>query len=131
VGRRRIGIDGKQDERVRTLRVRRVDPGGRAHESVTGLRDHERWPRPYDLTGLAENNLDPARITVCSKLHRTLRRLDPAEVDDTTLDLRDCLLGDDEHVVGLDACLARGIHEERSEVVPLLELRDPVKRDHA
>jgi len=52
-----------------------------------------------------------------------------APADDATLDLGDCFLCDDEDVVVLEA--RRHFDDERAEVVPLLELRDPAHRDHA
>ena len=67
------------------------------------LGDDERWPRAHDLTSLAEDHLDAARIGVAGELASTLGRLDAAEVDDATLDLRHRLLGDDEDVVLLEA----------------------------
>ena len=71
-------------------------------------------------------------VGVAGELARTLGRLDAGELDDATLDLRDRLLSDDEDVVLLEARAAGGrLDEEPSEIVSLLELRDPAERDRA
>ena len=89
------------------------------------LGDHERRAGSDDLARLAENHLDAPRIGVTGELACAIGRLDPGELDDATLDLRDGLLSDDEHVVVLEAAGPRGgIDEERAEIVSLLELRD-------
>ena len=63
---------------------------------------------------------------------RPLRRLDALEMNDATLDLRHRLLRDDHDIVRLEPTrTSRGVGHERAQVVALLELRDPVERDHA
>ena len=68
---RSVRIDRKQDERVRPLGIRGVDTGGRADESVLRLRDHERRARADDLSALAQDHLDSARILIGSELARS------------------------------------------------------------
>ena len=130
--RRRVGVEREQHERVRALRVRGVHPGRGTDEAVTRLGDDEWRPGPHDLTGLAKDHLRSPGITVTGELERPLRRLDALEVNDATLDLRHRLLRDDDDIVPLEPTRTRGgVGHERTEVVALLELRDPAERDHA
>ena len=96
------------------------------------LGDDQRRSYPYDLTRFAEDHLDSAGIDAAGKLVRAIRRLDPGERDDAAFDLRDSLLSDDDDVVSLETVSAFGrVGQERAEVIPLLQLRDPSERDHA
>ena len=96
------------------------------------LGDHEWRAGSDDLARFAEDHLDAPRIGVTGELACAIGRLDPGELDDATLDLRDGLLSDDEHVVVLEPARARGgIGEERTEIVSFLQLRDSPERDDA
>src|SRR5262249_8785333 len=126
-----IGVLREEHERVRPLRVRRVDAGGGADKAVPRLGDHERRTRPHDLTRLAENHLHAPGIAAARELARAVGRLGPGELDDTPFHLRDRLLGDDEDIAGLETTHGSGrLDEERSEVVSLLELRKATERDN-
>ena len=123
--RRGVGVDREQNDGIRPLRIRRVDARRCADEPVLRLGDDEGRPRAHDLARLREDHLDPARVRVASKLVRPFRRLDLAQVDDATLDLRHRFLGDDDHVSGLKTSNPAGrLDEERREIVAGVELRD-------
>ena len=62
-----VRIDRQQDERVRPLRVRRVDTGRGADEAVTRLGDDERRSGSHDLARLSEDHLEPPRIGVARR----------------------------------------------------------------
>ncbi len=99
---------------------------------MAGLRDHERRSRAEDLARFAQDHLEPARIGVARELSRVVGGRDAGEVDDTTLDLRDRLLGHDENVLVLESTRTRRSFGEHSrEIVSFLELRDPQQRDDA
>ena len=130
--RRCVGVDGQEDELVRPAGVRRVDSRRGTDEAVPRLGDDERRAGTDDLASLAQNHLDSPRIGVAGELTRSFGRLDPVERDDPALDLRYRLLRDDEHVVALEAAgPSGGFEEERTEIVPVHELRDPRQRDDA
>ena len=97
------------------------------------LRDDERRACADDLACLAQDDLETARVDVAGELACALGRLDAVELDDTTLDLRDRLLRDDERRrrCSTPAGANRSLDEERAEVVSVLELRDSPKRDDA
>src|SRR5262249_23704139 len=96
---------------------------------VSRLADHERRTNAHDAPCLAQNPLDATRISlVACDLPCAVRWLDLVESDNTTLDLRDRLLRDDDHVtvfqIGvLDDC--------RGQIVALVQLWDPANREDA
>ena len=99
-------------------------PGRRADEAVVRLADHERRADAHDALRLAEDRLDPTRISLVARdLARTLRRLDVVEPHDATLDLRDRLLRDDDDVAVLEL---DALEDQRREVVPFAKLGNPV-----
>ncbi len=122
----RVGVDGQQHERVRLGRVRCVDAGGRTHEPVARLRDHERWARAHDPRGFAEDHLQVARVVSSRELDGCSRRLDVVEANDPPLRLRHDLLGDHDDVAVLEL---DPLDDERAEVVPLRDLREAFHRD--
>ena len=130
---RPVGIEREQHERPGTARVRRVDSGRGAHEPVMRLGDHERRTGANDLPGLAQDPLDVPWVTVrAGQLDRPGRRLDLVEGDHAPLHLRDRLLGDHHHVRVDEPSGPLGrLGEQRSEVVTVTELRDPLERDHS
>ena len=72
---------------------------------------------------------DPARIHVAGELERPARRLDGCEVDDAAFDLRHGLLRDHDDVTRVEpADTGSRVDEQRREIVSLLQLRDPRKR---
>jgi hypothetical protein len=129
---RPVGVDGEQDDGVRADGVRAVDARGGADEPVPGLRDHERRSGSDDPRGLAEDDLDVARVMVGGELARMLGRLDLVERDDATFRLGDDLLGDDEDVSGLEpACPRSCVAEQCGQVVALPHLGDPLEGQDA
>jgi len=109
-----------------------VDAGRRADKPVLRLRDHERATLADDPLGLAEDHLDLARVALArGDANGRLGSLDPVEVDDATLCLRDALLREHQHVFVLE----RGkLDDEGSEIVALADLRQAVHgddRDHS
>ena len=78
-----------------------VDPAVGADEAVMGLGDDHAIGHPDDPLGLAQHDLDLARIAVVPprEFLGDRARLDGREVDDRALGLRDDLLGDDQRVV--------------------------------
>ncbi len=89
------------------------------------LGDHEGAACSDDALRLTENDLDPARIAVARELTRASRGLDLVQAHDAALDLRDRLLGDDEHVAVLELS---PLGDHAREVVPRAELRQPADR---
>jgi hypothetical protein len=130
--RRPVGIERQQHEDAVRRRVGGVDPCRRADEAVPRLCDHERWPGAHHLAALAQDHLHVPRITVRpGQLHGACGRLDVREPHHAALDLGDRLLRDDDDVTVLEASdpPCRGVQEER-EIVALLQLREPLERDH-
>ncbi len=98
-----VGVD-RQERHDRTGRrpdVRGIDAAVGAHEPVRGLGDQYAVLHPDDASGLAEDDLDLARVAVeaFGELDRLAPGSDGRQVDDGSLGLRHDLLGDDEHVV--------------------------------
>ena len=129
----RVRIEGEENERVGPPCVRLIDARGRADEAVLRLGDHERWPRAHDPTTLLENHLEAARILVGGELAGPVRRLDPVEMrrrglrPSTPLSERRR-----RRLLARARTLAlRRLDEERTEVVPFLELRNAAQRDDA
>jgi hypothetical protein len=130
--RRRIRVEREQHDCVRAFRIRRINSRRSADEAVARLGNDQRWPRPNDFSGLAQDQLHPPGVAVPGELACTLGGCDCREVEHATLDLRDGLLGNDEHVVVFEATGPhRGVEENRPQVVPVLQLRDAPKRNHA
>ena len=87
------------------------------------LRDHERAARAHHAFRLPEDHLDPARVALAGDLTRLRRGLDVVQPHDSSFDLRDRLLRDDEDVsvqelgaLGYEAC----------QVVSFAQLGEPV-----
>ena len=76
-----------------------------ADEPVRGLGDQDAVLHPDDAPGLAQHDLDLARVAVAPRgeLDGLGSRLDGGQVDDGALGLRHDLLGDDEDVVARSA----------------------------
>ena len=89
--------------------IRGVDPAVGTDEAVLGLGDDHAALHPDDAAGLAQDDLDLARVAVPARSERDGLRtgLDRVKVDDRALGLRDDLLGDDEDVVGRGAAGGR------------------------
>ena len=85
-----------------------------------------------DATALLEDHLDSSRVLCAGELSCSSGRLDIVEMEDAALDLRDRLLRDDDDVAACEPSRAlRRFDDQRTEVVPLVELRDPAQRDDA
>ena len=129
--RRRVGIERQQDECAVAPGVRGIDAGRGADEAVARLGDDQRRSHADDVSALLQDPLDVARVAVVGELERPRRRLDVVQPHDAALGLRDRLLCNDEDVRVLEAARAlRGGEEEPSEIVAVLDLGDPGKRDH-
>ena len=115
----RVGVERKQDERLRLGRVRRVDAGRAADEAVPRARDEERRAGADELDRFVEDDLDAARVGVGGELARLLRRLDVRERDDAPFDLRDRLLRDDDDIAVLEV---DALDDRAGEVVSLAQL---------
>jgi len=90
------------------------------------LGDHERRPGAQDARGLAQDHLRLARVAVAGEPERLLGGLDPREVDDAALGLRDHLLRDTDDVAVLER--DRG-GDHRRQVVALADLGEPFDRN--
>ena len=101
-GRRGVGIARQErDERPRIgPDVRRVDAAVGADEPVRRLGDEHAVLHAHDAAGLAEDDLDLARVAVeaLGELERLLAGDDAGQVDDGALGLGHDLLGHDQHV---------------------------------
>ena len=127
-----VGVEREQDERARPFALEPSTPADahtnpcRVSAMTSGGRARTTSRASPRITSMRRGS-DLAR-----ELSSTLGRLDAGEVDDATLDLRDRLLGDDEDSSwSKPVPRARGLGEDRSEIVSLLELGDPAERDHA
>ena len=106
------------DAQTKPWRVSAMTSGGRVSHDLARSRAR--------ITSIRRGSSSPASSRARS------RRLDPVEVDDAAFHLRDRLLRDDDDVVAREPAGAVGrFDEQRAEVVPLLELRDPAERDDA
>ena len=125
---RSVRVVRKQDERARLGGVRGVDARRRADEPVLGLADDERRAHAHDPSRLAEDHLDAARRVAVGggDLARPLGGLDPLQPRDSSLDLRDRLLRDDDDVAVLEL---RTLDDHRREVVVLVQLGDALERE--
>ena len=101
---------------------------------MRGLGDEHAVLHPDHASGLAQDDLDLARVAVeaLGELDRLPPGSDGRQVDDGALGLRHDLLGDDQHVLAgqrqrAGRALDR-IADEDAEVVALADLGDPVER---
>ena len=135
---RRVRIDRQQrHDRPRSRPdVRGVDAAVRADEPVRRLGDQHAVLHPHDPAGLAQDDLDLARVAVeALRELDCLRRRGTTVVRSTTAPsaLRHDLLGDDQHVIGGERQGARRpldrVADERAEVVARADLGHTLERD--
>ena len=120
----RVRVFGQENDGVELRGVRGVDAGGRADETVWGLRDHERRPRTQDPGRLGQDHLEPPRIAVAAgELDRILGGVDVRKTHHASLGLRHDLLGDTDDVAG--AQLER-TEDQAGEIVTRFDLRKPL-----
>lgn len=130
-GSARIGVIGQSRDMLR-VDIRVIDAGIRADEAVLGARNYH-VPKPHDFTGLLQNYLNLAWILVksCRYLFGLFARLYLAQVDNTSLRLRNYRLRDDENISVLQAqpLFLRRVHDEFIHPVALFHHRQPLERD--
>lgn len=93
---------------------------------MPGLGDHERRARADDLDAFLEDPLEVTWVAVrACQLERSRRGHDVGERHDPAFDLRDRLLrNDDDITVGEPAGTPRTLVDQRTEIMPVPELRE-------